>query len=157
VDTDNVYYCSKCNFVAHLDCATREGYTEEIKKEDSKVLDESINDSLAYAVKKITMGEDKIEIAQEIKHFSHQHDLMGVCILYSLHFTLVLNGYFFFINLVLNYPEKSNTHFTPTSLPSSQRRLIFVAASVVMFVVVNVLASPTIVIYAILMQMSNVV
>jgi len=75
VDTDNVYYCSKCNFVAHLDCATREGYTEEIKKEDSKVLDESINDSLAYAVKKITMGEDKIEIAQEIKHFSHQHDL----------------------------------------------------------------------------------
>jgi hypothetical protein len=75
VDTDRVYYCSKCNFVAHLDCATREGYTEEIEKEDSEVVDKSITDSLAYAVKKITMGEDKIEIVQEIKHFSHQHDL----------------------------------------------------------------------------------
>jgi len=62
VDTDRVYYCSKCNFVAHLDCGTCEGYTEEIKKEDSEVVDESsINDSLAYAVKKIRMGVDKIE------------------------------------------------------------------------------------------------
>ncbi|XP_062144614.1 uncharacterized protein LOC133851987 isoform X2 [Alnus glutinosa] len=75
VDTDRVYYCSKCIFVAHLDCATREGYTEEIEKEDLEVVDESITDSLAYAVKKIMMGEDKIEIAQEIKHFSHQHNL----------------------------------------------------------------------------------
>jgi len=76
VDTDRVYYCSKCNFVAHLNCATHEGYTEEIEKEDSELVDESsINDSLAYAVKKITMGEDKIEIVEEIKHFSHQHDL----------------------------------------------------------------------------------
>ncbi|XP_062143672.1 uncharacterized protein LOC133851331 [Alnus glutinosa] len=77
VDTDRVYYCSKCNFVAHLDCGTHEGSMEEIKKEDSEVVDESsINDSLAYAVKKIRMGEDKIEIAEEINHFSHQqHDL----------------------------------------------------------------------------------
>jgi len=31
-DTDRVYYCSKCNFVAHLDCATREGDIEEINQ-----------------------------------------------------------------------------------------------------------------------------
>jgi hypothetical protein len=74
--TLTVCYCSKCNFVAHLDCATHEGNTEEIKKEDSEVPDESsINDSLAYAVKKIRMGEDKIEIAEEIKHFSRHHNL----------------------------------------------------------------------------------
>ncbi|XP_059436023.1 uncharacterized protein LOC132168943 [Corylus avellana] len=83
VDTDRAYYCSKCNFVAHLVCAAREGETEEIKKplestgilkkEDSE-LDESI-DSLPYAVKKMKIGEDKIEIPEEINHFSHQHDL----------------------------------------------------------------------------------
>jgi hypothetical protein len=91
VDTEKVYYCSKCNFVAHLDCATREGYTDEtfmlefkdkqplesstgmLQNEDSK-LDESM-DSLAYVVKKMKIGEDKIEIDEEIIHFSHQHDL----------------------------------------------------------------------------------
>jgi hypothetical protein len=132
-------------------------------------VDKSITDSLAYAVKKITMGEDKIEIVQEIKHFSHQHDLklvesflsptknvMGVCILYSLRFTLVLNVDFFFINLVLNYQEKRDTHFTPTSSPSSQSHLMLIA--VVMFVVVMiVMASLTIVRNANLMHMYNVV
>jgi hypothetical protein len=83
VETDRVYYCSKCNFVAHLHCATREEYTEEIKQplestgiledEDSEL--EGSSDSLAYVVKKIKTGEDKIEIAEEIKHFSHEHDL----------------------------------------------------------------------------------
>jgi hypothetical protein len=83
VDTDIAYCCSKCNFVAHLVCATCEGETEEIKKplesigiltnEDSE-LDESI-DSLPYVVKKMKIGEDKIEIPEEINHFSHQHDL----------------------------------------------------------------------------------
>jgi hypothetical protein len=83
-------YCSKCNFVAHLDCATRKGYTDEafmlefkdkqpleltgmLKNDDSK-LDESMG-LLAYVVKKKKMGEDKIEIDEEINHFSHQHDL----------------------------------------------------------------------------------
>jgi hypothetical protein len=37
-------------------------------------LDESI-DSLLYVVKKSKLGEDKVEIAVEIKHFSHEHDL----------------------------------------------------------------------------------
>ncbi|XP_059435587.1 uncharacterized protein LOC132168611 [Corylus avellana] len=32
-------------------------------------------DSLLYAVKKSKMGEDKVEIAVEIKYFSHEHDL----------------------------------------------------------------------------------
>ncbi|XP_059436027.1 uncharacterized protein LOC132168946 [Corylus avellana] len=90
VDTEKVYYCSKCNFIAHLDCATCEGYTDEtfmlefkdkqpleltgmLKNEDSK-LDESM-DALAYVVKKKKIGEDKIEIDEEINHFSHQHDL----------------------------------------------------------------------------------
>jgi hypothetical protein len=83
VETTRVYYCSKCNFVAHFDCATREGDTEEIKqplesigtlKNEDSELDES-NDSLSYVVKKIKTGEDKIEIAEEIKHFCHEHDL----------------------------------------------------------------------------------
>ena len=80
VDTEKVYYCSKCNFVAHLDCATREGYTDEtfmlefkdkqplestgmLQNKDLE-LDESI-DSLAYVVKKKKIGEDKIEITRK--------------------------------------------------------------------------------------------
>ncbi|XP_059436022.1 uncharacterized protein LOC132168942 [Corylus avellana] len=90
VHTNKVYHCSKCNFVAHLDCATREGDTDEtfmlefkdkqplestgtLKNEDLE-LDESI-DSLPYVVKKMKIGEDRIEIAEEIKHVSHEHDL----------------------------------------------------------------------------------
>jgi hypothetical protein len=73
VDTERAYCCSKCNFVAHLICATREGETEEIKNEDSE-LDESI-DSVSYVVKKMKIREDNIEIPEEINHFSHQHDL----------------------------------------------------------------------------------
>ncbi|XP_059436031.1 protein VACUOLELESS GAMETOPHYTES-like [Corylus avellana] len=87
VETHRVYYCSKCNFVAHLDCATREGDTDAtfmLEFKDKQPLesstgmlqnkDESI-DSLAYLVKKMKIGKDKIEIAEEINHFSHQHDL----------------------------------------------------------------------------------
>lgn len=32
-------------------------------------------DSLAYVFKKTKMGEDNIEVAVEIKHFNHEHDL----------------------------------------------------------------------------------
>jgi hypothetical protein len=74
VETTKVYYCSECNFVAHLDCATREGDTEEIKQPLKSEVDEPI-DSLAYVVKKMKIGEDKIEIPEQIKHSSHQHDL----------------------------------------------------------------------------------
>jgi hypothetical protein len=90
--------------------------------------------------------------------FSTMKNVMGVCILYFLiRFIVVLNVDFFFINLVLNYQEKSDTHFIPTFSPYLQRHLILLEALVVMFVVVIVMALPTIVRNAILMQMSNVV
>ena len=64
-----LYYCSGCNFVAHLDCAIAKE-----NREDTEV-DESI-DSAPYEVKKFIVGEDKTQIATEIKHFSHdEHDL----------------------------------------------------------------------------------
>jgi hypothetical protein len=47
--------------------------TSMLKFEDLG-LDESI-DSLPYVVKKSKQGEDNIEIAVEIKHISHEHDL----------------------------------------------------------------------------------
>ncbi|XP_059436026.1 protein VACUOLELESS GAMETOPHYTES-like [Corylus avellana] len=47
--------------------------TGTLKNEDLE-LDESI-DSLPYVVKKMKIGEDRIEIAEEIKHVSHEHDL----------------------------------------------------------------------------------
>jgi len=78
-----VYCCSTCDFVTHLHCAANidmEGEhweriesTSMLKFEDPG-LDESI-DSLPYVVKKSKQGEDNIEIAVEIKHISHEHDL----------------------------------------------------------------------------------
>jgi hypothetical protein len=44
-----------------------------MKNEDTE-LDQSV-DSEAYKVKKTNVGEDGIEIAIEIEHFSHEHDL----------------------------------------------------------------------------------
>ena len=73
-----LYYCSRCNFVAHLDCAIAVENREDtdlskFEDEDSEV-DEFI-DSAPYEVKKSNVGEDKTQIATEIKHFSHKHDL----------------------------------------------------------------------------------
>ncbi|KAK9992969.1 hypothetical protein SO802_022672 [Lithocarpus litseifolius] len=72
------YYCSKCDFVAHLDCAmeTKENINLlEFKDEDEvSELNESV-DSTTYKVKKFNMREDGTKIATEIKHFSHEHDL----------------------------------------------------------------------------------
>ena len=87
VDTDYGFYCcSSCNFVAHLDYAMDEenkedtnlmklknGESSESENENLE-LDES-NDLATYIVKKINVGEDGIEIAKEIKHFSHEHNL----------------------------------------------------------------------------------
>ncbi|KAK9989867.1 hypothetical protein SO802_030106 [Lithocarpus litseifolius] len=75
------YYCSRCNFVAHLDCAADYRYREdinllglkELENEDSEP-DQSV-DSAAYKVKNIKEREDGTEIATEIQHFSHEHDL----------------------------------------------------------------------------------
>jgi hypothetical protein len=69
-----VYYCSTCDFVTHLHCAAN---NKELLWDDTEpVLDESIDSlPLPYVVKKSKLGEDNIEIAVEIKHFSHEHDL----------------------------------------------------------------------------------
>ncbi|XP_050287809.1 uncharacterized protein LOC126726576, partial [Quercus robur] len=75
------YFCSRCDFVAHIDCATNYRYMEymnlqELKEleDEDKELDQSV-DSAAYEVKNIKVREDRTEIAIEIKHFSHEHDL----------------------------------------------------------------------------------
>ncbi|XP_030956908.1 uncharacterized protein LOC115979079 isoform X4 [Quercus lobata] len=86
VDTLCLYYCSRCDFAAHLYCAmlhyNREFINlEELKEEqstESKSEDPELHqsfDSEICKVKKITVGEDGTEIATEIKHFSHRHDL----------------------------------------------------------------------------------
>uniref|UniRef100_A0A7N2L4F8 DC1 domain-containing protein n=1 Tax=Quercus lobata TaxID=97700 RepID=A0A7N2L4F8_QUELO len=75
------YYCSRCDFVAHLGCAAdyrnRDNKNllelKEGENEDSE-LDQSVN-SLAYEVKNIKLGEDGTKIATEIQHFSHEHEL----------------------------------------------------------------------------------
>uniref|UniRef100_A0A7N2L636 DC1 domain-containing protein n=1 Tax=Quercus lobata TaxID=97700 RepID=A0A7N2L636_QUELO len=82
VDTRyGLYYCSKCNFVAYLNCAIDWRNREDInllelkdeENEDAK-LDQSVESAAAYKVKNIKVGEDGTGIATEIKHFSHEHD-----------------------------------------------------------------------------------
>ncbi|KAF3944603.1 hypothetical protein CMV_028947 [Castanea mollissima] len=75
------YYCSRCDFVAHLDCAAdyrnRDNINlQELKEEENEdpELDQSVN-SAAYEVKNIKVGEDGTEIATEIQHLSHEHKL----------------------------------------------------------------------------------
>lgn len=72
-----VYYCSSCDYVAHLDCATnKKGIDENFTwKSKGKETTESINmpkyedpefdeltNELSYIVKKTKVGEDKIKI-----------------------------------------------------------------------------------------------
>ncbi|KAF3942575.1 hypothetical protein CMV_030780 [Castanea mollissima] len=86
VDTLCLYYCSRCDFVAHLYCAMlpnnreyinlqelKEEQSIESKSEDSK-LHQSFDSEICKVIK-TTVGEDGTEIAIEIKHFSHEHDL----------------------------------------------------------------------------------
>uniref|UniRef100_A0A2N9HM99 Phorbol-ester/DAG-type domain-containing protein n=1 Tax=Fagus sylvatica TaxID=28930 RepID=A0A2N9HM99_FAGSY len=79
-----LYYCSTCDFVTHLDCAgwrnreelKDEEFTESkatLEIEDTKLGE--FADSSAYKVKKTNVGKDGTEIATEIEHFSHEHDL----------------------------------------------------------------------------------
>ena len=75
-----LYYCSRCDYVAHLDCGMRlRGIVgidfPEFRDEDEvPELNESI-DSAAYQVKKSEVGVDGTQIDTEIEHFSHKHDL----------------------------------------------------------------------------------
>uniref|UniRef100_A0A2N9HMF8 Phorbol-ester/DAG-type domain-containing protein n=1 Tax=Fagus sylvatica TaxID=28930 RepID=A0A2N9HMF8_FAGSY len=86
VDTHyGLYYCSTCDFVTHLDCALDSRNREELKDEESteskatlEIEDTKLGefaDSSAYKVKKTNVGKDGTEIATEIEHFSHEHDL----------------------------------------------------------------------------------
>ena len=81
VDTRyGLYYCSRCDFVAHLNCAMDSRNKEninlkELKDEDEvPELDEWV-DLVTYEVKKFNMKEDGTQIVEEIKHFNHEHDL----------------------------------------------------------------------------------
>ncbi|KAF3953102.1 hypothetical protein CMV_021422 [Castanea mollissima] len=86
VDTLCLYYCSRCDFVAHLYCAMlshnreyinlqelKEEQSTESKSEDSE-LHQSFDSEICKVIETI-VGEDGTEIAIEIKHFSHEHDL----------------------------------------------------------------------------------
>ncbi|KAK7830740.1 hypothetical protein CFP56_028005 [Quercus suber] len=87
VDTLCLYYCSRCDFATHLYCALLPQNKEyinmqELKEEqstESKSEDPELHqsfDSKICKVIKTTVGEDGTEMAIEIKHFSHKHDLM---------------------------------------------------------------------------------
>ncbi|XP_059439995.1 uncharacterized protein LOC132172501 [Corylus avellana] len=91
------YLCAICPFFVHLQCSSDPLLVKHVRRSDALNLtnplqdtdpmestsmlkckdpgfDESI-DSLTYVVKKSKLGDDKVEIAVEIKHFSHEHDL----------------------------------------------------------------------------------
>ena len=71
------YYCSKCDFVAHLDCAMDFRNREDINLlefKDEEELNEFV-DLASFKVKKSIVGEDGTQQAIEIIHFSHEHDL----------------------------------------------------------------------------------
>ncbi|KAF3956213.1 hypothetical protein CMV_018640 [Castanea mollissima] len=82
VDTNyGIYYCYRCDFVAHIHCAMDRRNMEDINllelKDDENEdleLDQFVH-LATYKVKKTIVGEDGIEIATEIEHFSHEHDL----------------------------------------------------------------------------------
>ena len=72
------YYCSEYDFVAHLDCAAdyinwENKNLQELKEGENEDLE--LDQSAAYEVKNIKVGADGTEIATEIQHFSHEHDL----------------------------------------------------------------------------------
>ena len=78
VDIDyGLYHCSRCDFIAHVNCAMDERYREDVTLlEEDEDLELNQHDySTIYKVKKTNVGEDGIEIATEIEHFGHQHDL----------------------------------------------------------------------------------
>uniref|UniRef100_A0A7N2LR73 Uncharacterized protein n=1 Tax=Quercus lobata TaxID=97700 RepID=A0A7N2LR73_QUELO len=78
---DDISPKRRCDFVAHIDCATDYRYREyinlqELKEEENEdsELDQSVY-LATYEVKNIKVGEDGTEIATEIQQVSHEHDL----------------------------------------------------------------------------------
>ncbi|KAF5454031.1 hypothetical protein F2P56_023728 [Juglans regia] len=87
-----VYYCSSCDFVSHLHCATskedKDATFVQISKDEESIEsstsvleheDPCSNESVSpstFVVKEIKLALDGIEIVAKIKHFSHEeHDL----------------------------------------------------------------------------------
>ncbi|KAE8670399.1 Detected protein of confused Function [Hibiscus syriacus] len=68
------YFCSDCNFIAHVKCAMKEGFYVVIEAKD---LDEELDDDLA-SINPITRVIDLNEAGEmtRIKHFSHAHNLI---------------------------------------------------------------------------------
>jgi hypothetical protein len=84
-------------------------------------------------------------------------NVTGVRSLSTLRFILVLHADYFFTNLVLNYPEKSGTHFIDTPSFSSLRHLMLISILFAMLVSADVMASSTVVTNATSTLMSSVV
>ncbi|KAJ6864549.1 LOW QUALITY PROTEIN: hypothetical protein NC651_035182 [Populus alba x Populus x berolinensis] len=77
VDTDyGVYYCQDCDFVAHVICGIqyRLSNTESDGDERSITMNDEFKESSFDVVREIKHGDERI--IAEIKHFSHQHNLI---------------------------------------------------------------------------------
>ena len=137
------YFCFRCDFVAHIDCATDYRYREyinlqELKEEENEdsELDQSVY-LATYEVKNIKVGEDGTEIATEIQQVSHEHDLKlsddevlnnekcNECVqaIFPPFYSCV-NCSFFLHKSCAKLPRKNDTCFINTHLPSSQSHLM---------------------------------
>ncbi|XP_038698091.1 uncharacterized protein LOC119995660 [Tripterygium wilfordii] len=72
------YYCPECNFAVHVNCAIRNIDRHNIfvheDHTEPAMLPAKWVDPITCVIKEIKIGEDKI--AAEIKHFSHEHNLV---------------------------------------------------------------------------------
>ncbi|XVF83480.1 hypothetical protein PTKIN_Ptkin16aG0491200 [Pterospermum kingtungense] len=71
------YYCSDCNYVAHVNCAIQDYNWYEFDKPE--INDENLEDDSAllppYSIIKESKDGENV-VATEIKHFSHDHNLV---------------------------------------------------------------------------------
>lgn len=77
VDTNyGVYYCQDCDFVAHVNCGIqyRQSNTESDEDERSITMNDEFIESSFDIIREIKHGDERI--IAEIKHFSHQHNLI---------------------------------------------------------------------------------
>ncbi|KAL1079855.1 hypothetical protein V6Z11_D10G247400 [Gossypium hirsutum] len=71
------YYCSKCKFIIHVNCALQDArwyYKIESKDKVNAMSAVGALDPSFVVIKTIKIGEEIIDV--EIKHFSHQHNLV---------------------------------------------------------------------------------
>ncbi|KAB1227484.1 hypothetical protein CJ030_MR1G028864 [Morella rubra] len=138
------YYCQECDYVAHTYCAYEVYVFVGPLKEGEEA---------ESGLEEINLKRDE-EAGGEIKHFSHQHNLVlnceelkqdeklceGCTLLISGPFYSCEQCSFFLHDKCAKLPTKKNTHFIHTSSPSSQG---ISAPSFVLLVVNIVLASAT--------------